>query len=67
MKKSPTLSAIDIIIALGNPGSEYAHTYHNAGALFVRFLRDSALATPPAVESLGVFMNVSGPAVKKNP
>ena len=63
--KFPSFNDIDIIIALGNPGSEYAHTYHNAGALFVRFLRESSFATPPAIESLGVFMNVSGPAVKK--
>ena len=64
MKKYPSFSDIDIIIALGNPGPEYANTYHNAGALFVHFLRESPLATPPTVESLGVFMNVSGPAVR---
>ena len=63
--KSPSFSDIDIVIALGNPGAEYAATYHNAGVLFIRFLRESSFATPPTVESLGTFMNVSGPAVRK--
>ena len=63
--KTPSFNDIDIIIALGNPGQEYANTYHNAGTLFVRFLRESAFATPPTVESLETFMNVSGPAVQK--
>lgn len=73
MQKHPLFSNIDIVIALGNPGSEYTHTYHNAGALFIRFLRESflrqaqdmPLSRPKTVESLGTFMNVSGPAVQK--
>lgn len=65
MKKIPSFNDIDIIIALGNPGAEYANTYHNAGVLFIRFLNESSFATPPTVESLGTFMNVSGPAVRK--
>ena len=68
---TPSFSDIDIVIALGNPGLEYANTYHNAGTLFIRFLRESSLRqaqhklSPKIVESLGTFMNTSGPAVQK--
>lgn len=65
MQKTISFADLDIIIALGNPGPEYTATYHNAGTLFIRFLRESSFATPPTVESLGTFMNVSGPAVAK--
>lgn len=65
MKNHPSLSDLSIIIALGNPGTEYAGTYHNAGVLFIRFLREQSFTTPETVDSLGTFMNVSGPAVNK--
>ncbi len=35
--------ALRIIAGLGNPGEEYAETYHNAGALFVEALRAHAV------------------------
>lgn len=71
MQKTISFADLDIIIALGNPGPEYTATYHNAGTLFIRFLRESSLRqaqgklSPKIVESLGTFMNVSGPAVAK--
>lgn len=65
MKKIPSFNDLSVIIALGNPGSEYAHTYHNAGVFFIRFLREQSFTTPLLVDSLGTFMNVSGPAVQK--
>ena len=65
MKKPITFNDIDIVIALGNPGAEYVNTYHNAGALFVHFIKESSFATPLAIESLGVFMNTSVPAAQK--
>jgi PTH1 family peptidyl-tRNA hydrolase len=34
-------SAIDLIVGLGNPGSEYEGTRHNAGALFVARLAEA--------------------------
>jgi PTH1 family peptidyl-tRNA hydrolase len=32
------VTAIQLIVGLGNPGAEYEHTRHNAGALFVEAL-----------------------------
>ena len=35
------MTAIKLIVGLGNPGTEYEQTRHNAGALFVERLADS--------------------------
>lgn len=35
------MTAVELIVGLGNPGSQYDQTRHNAGALFVERLADS--------------------------
>ena len=37
---------VRLILGLGNPGREYALTYHNAGSLFVEHLADIQDASP---------------------
>ena len=64
---TPSLNDIDIIIALGNPGHEYIHTYHNAGVQFVDFLTAADIKSPlpDLIPLLGSYMNESGPLVQK--
>ncbi|MES2202900.1 MAG: aminoacyl-tRNA hydrolase [Patescibacteria group bacterium] len=51
------------IVGLGNPGDEYASTRHNVGKELVEQLKDK-LSGAKVIE-LNVYMNNSGPAIKK--
>ncbi len=66
-----------LVVGLGNPGNEYANTYHNAGSLALQFLTDNADFTTASTKSFEflklhgkifvkplVFMNESGIAVR---
>ncbi|MEK7464396.1 MAG: hypothetical protein AAB617_01310 [Patescibacteria group bacterium] len=56
-------SAIKAIIGLGNPGTEYDNTYHNAGAIFIDIL--SKIKPEKRFKKTNGFMNESGADVKK--
>lgn len=54
---------IKLIVGLGNPGSEYANTRHNAGAIFVEALAKQALQSlKPEKKFYGQYckVNISG-------
>lgn len=72
-----------IILGLGNPGTEYANTRHNAGILLVDYL-SSKLASPYGwrrektkmifksdkfilIKTAGMFMNESGGLIANSP
>lgn len=60
------MSNTKIIIGLGNPGAKYAMTRHNAGHLFIEYLRNHQLSTINyQLFATDCFMNTSGTFVKK--
>ena len=64
-KSSGTLQHMSwIIVGLGNPDKEYTGTRHNVGKDFVEALREK-LPKGAKVADLNVYMNNSGPAIKK--
>jgi peptidyl-tRNA hydrolase, PTH1 family len=52
-----------IVIGLGNPGEEYAHTRHNTGRLAADFVASKVDKVKVLVPD--TFMNVTGPFVAK--
>lgn len=70
MQPNFNIKNIKLIIGLGNPGTIYKDTYHNAGFLFVDYLtktQPSLNSQPlaPALIKSAVYMNESGNFVKK--
>lgn len=60
-------SNIQLIVGLGNPGTEYEHTRHNAGADFVQEIANQLTASlKPEKKFFGLFAqaNINGHTVK---
>ena len=54
------------IFGIGNPGLEHKNTYHNAGFLFIDYLKkDSEISSKFRLLKSNVFMNDSGKAIQK--
>ncbi len=56
---------IKLIVGLGNPDSRHQNTYHNAGALFIDFLKDDSRFALCDLLKSNVYMNESGKFVAK--
>jgi len=54
-----------VIIGIGNPGSKYALTRHNAGMLLIEYLRKANKLTDTHYEISDEFMNSSGVFVRE--
>lgn len=67
MEQNFNLHTIKLIIGLGNPGTRYKNTYHNAGHLFVDYLKKKypLLIAHCSLLKSDCFMNESGSWVKK--
>ena len=54
-----------IIVGLGNPGQEYAHTRHNAGRMTQQYISEHVPKLSAKFIFLDTFMNKSGPGIAK--
>lgn len=59
------LENIRIIVGLGNPGKRYESTYHNAGILFVEYLKSNLSSSGLKLATSESYMNKSGPFIKR--
>ena len=54
-----------IIVGLGNPGQEYAHTRHNTGRMTQQYISEHVPKLSAKFVFLDTFMNKSGPGIAK--
>ena len=58
MTQHPPLSAVRLVIGLGNPGEKYRRTYHNTGAAFLDRLAAPGPDGPPPAKKRRHFIYV---------
>lgn len=54
-----------LVIGLGNPGKKYVLNRHNVGYMAIDWLKKKSLPSNIILKKSGVFMNSSGPEIKK--
>lgn len=65
MENNFNIGDVKVMIGLGNPEEKYLNTYHNAGRLFVEYLKENSPLPDMELAVTDCSMNVSGRSVKE--
>lgn len=65
MENNFNIGEVKMMIGLGNPEGKYLDTYHNAGRLFVEYLKENSPLPDVELAVTGCSMNASGRSVRE--